>query len=95
MPTAAWMIYEVEGVGAAGGQGVNPVELAKSLLDGKTLTVFNKEALANPVIRGDAGLLSSIGLPASAAGNFANALVTAGRFTKDAQGLYHKVEAAT
>ena len=95
MPTPAWTIYEVEGVGIAGTQGISAVDMAKALLDGKTLTAFNKEAIVNPAIRADVGLIQSIGLPVSAAGNFANALVTAGEFTKDAQGVYHRVEAAT
>ena len=93
-PRPSWMVYEVEGIGIAGAQGISAVDMAKALLDSKTLAVFNKEALANPAIKADVGLLQSIGLPVSAAGNFANALVSAGEFTKDAQGVYHKVEAA-
>lgn len=89
--TPAWMIYSIEGIGVAGGQGVNPAELAESLLDGKTLPQFNKEALANDIIKGNTALLQSIALPPTAAGNFANALVKAGKFTKDDQGVFHKV----
>lgn len=93
MPTPAWTVYEVEGVGVAGTQGISAVDMAKALLDNKTLAVFNKEAIANAAIKADVGLLQSIGLPVSAAGNFANALVSAGEFTKDAQGVYHRVGA--
>ena len=89
-PTPAWMVYSIEGVGVAGGQGVDPAKLAESLLDGKTLAQFNKEALANDIIKGNTSLLQSIALPPTAAGNFANALVKAGKFTKDDQGVYHK-----
>lgn len=91
-PRVCWTVYEVEGVGVAGTQGISAAEMAKALLDGKTLTAFNKEALANAAIKADMGLLQSIGLPVSAAGNFANALVAAGEFTKDAQGVYHRTE---
>ena len=91
-PTLTWMIFEVEGVGVAGGQGVNASDLAKAMLDGKTLAQFNKEALANPVVRNDTALLTSISLPATAPGSFANSLVLAGEFTKDKQGVYHKVQ---
>lgn len=91
-PTMAWMIYEVEGVGVAGGQGVSAADVAMALLDGKTLSQFNKEALANPTIRNDTALLQSISLPATAPGSFANALVMAGQFTKDKQQVYHKVQ---
>ena len=89
-PQPAWMVYSIEGIGVAGGQGVNPTELAESLLDGKTLPQFNKEALANDIIKGNSALLQSIALPPTAAGNFANALVKAGKFTKDDSGVFHK-----
>ena len=95
MPTPAWAIYSIEGVGVAGGQGVNPAELAEALLDGKTLTQFNKDALANDIIKAHASLLQSIALPPTAPGNFANALVTAGKFIKDeTTGIFHKAVAA-
>lgn len=93
-PTPAWMIYSIEGVGVAGGQGVNPAELAEALLDSKTLPQFNKDALANDIIKANTALLQSIALPPTAAGNFANALVKAGKFTKDEKGVFHKVAAA-
>ena len=90
-PTPAWMVYSIEGVGVAGGQGVNAAELAESILDGKSLADFNKEALSNDIIKGNAALLQSIALPPTAPGNFANALVTAGKFSKDDAGVFHKV----
>ena len=88
--TPAWMVYEVEGVGVASG-GVSAKDLAMALLNGKTLAEFNKEALANPIVRNDTALLQSISMPVTAAGSFANALVKAGAFTKDDKGVYHKV----
>jgi hypothetical protein len=91
-PTPAWMVYEVEGIGVAGGQGISASDLAKGMLDGKTLAQFNKEALANAIIRADTALFSSISLPVSSPGSFANALVQAGEFTKDKSGVYHKVQ---
>ena len=92
MPTPAWMIYEVEGVGVAGSQGANTAEVAMTMLDGKTLAQFNKEALASAIIRSDTPLLQSISLPATAPGSFANSLVLAGTFTKDKAGVFHKVQ---
>ena len=89
-PTPTWTVYEIEGVGVASG-GVSAKDLAEALLNGKTLAEFNKEALANSIIRNDPALLQSISMPASAAGSFANTLVKAGRFTKDASGTFHKV----
>ena len=90
-PTPSFMIYSIEGVGVAGGQGVNPAELAENMLDGKTLAQFNQEALANDIIKGNADLLKMIAKPPTAPDNFAVALVTAGKFTVDAAGVYHKV----
>lgn len=94
VPTPAWTIYSIEGIGVAGGQGVNPVELAEALLDGKTLAQFNQEAMANDIIKSNGALLQSIAKPPTAPDNFANALVTGGKFTKDAAGVHHKVVAA-
>ncbi|KKM75274.1 hypothetical protein LCGC14_1391820 [marine sediment metagenome] len=91
VPTATWMVYSVEGVGVAGGQGQSAADLAASLLDGKTLADFNAAALANPVIRADTALLQSISKPPTAPDSFANSMLTAGKFTKDAQEVYHKV----
>ena len=90
-PTPAWTVYEVEGIGIAGGQGVTAMDLAEALLDGKTLAEFNKEALASAVIRSDTALLQAISMPPSAATNFANTLVKAGRFVKGRDSIYHRV----
>jgi len=92
-PTPAWTVYSIEGIGAVG-QGADAAEVAKQLLDGKTLPQFNAEALKNTTIKNDTALLTSISLPVSAAGNFANALIAAGEFTKDTAGVYHRVVAA-
>lgn len=90
-PTPAWTVYSIEGVGAAvsGGKSLN--EVAEDLLDGKTLQEFNKEALANQSIRSNTDLLQSISLPVTAPASFSNILVKTGRFTKDAEGRFHKV----
>lgn len=90
-PTPAWTVYEIEGVGVAGGQGVSAMDLAMSLLDGKTLAEFNVAALANPVIRNDTSLLQAISLPPTASGSFANTMLKAGKFTQDEQSVFHKV----
>jgi len=92
-PTPAWTVYEIEGVGTAGGEGTSAMDLAMSLLDGKTLADFNSAALANPVVRNDTDLLQAISLPPTAPNSFANAMVTAGKFTQDESGVFHKVVA--
>jgi len=92
-PTPAWTVYEIEGIGIAGGQGVSAMDLAMSLLDGKTLAEFNTAALANPVIRNDTALLQAISLPPTAPNSFANTLIAAGTFTQDETGVFHKVVA--
>ena len=92
MPTPWWMVYMVEGVGVAGAQGMSAIEIAEDLLDGKTLSAFNKDALANDAIKTNVALLQSISLPMSAPASFANVLVATGRFTIDAAKVYHKVE---
>lgn len=91
MPTTVWMVYSVEGIGVAGGQGITPFEKAMQLLDGKTLSAFNKLALEDQLVRGDTALLQGISLPVSAKNSFANAMITAGQFTKDDQEVYHRV----
>ncbi|MCK4414929.1 MAG: hypothetical protein KAY32_15450 [Candidatus Eisenbacteria sp.] len=94
-PTPAWTVYEIEGVGVAGGQGTSAMEVAMSKLDGKTLADFNTAALADPVIRNDTALLAAIGMPPTAPNSFANTMVSTGKFTKDeASGVFSKVVAA-
>jgi len=90
-PSPSWTIYSIEGIGVASSQGQSAMDLAMSLLDGKTLANFNDEALKNTVIRNDADLLQAISKPISAPDSFANTLVTAGKFTKDEQEVYHIV----
>ena len=91
VPRPSWTIYSIEGIGVASTQGQSAMDVAMSLLDGKTLADFNALALANPFIRADAALLQGISKPISAPDSFANTLVTAGKFTKDEQEVYHKV----
>ncbi len=90
-PTPAWTVYEIEGVGVAGSQGVNTLDLALGILYDKTLAEFNTAALANPVIRNDTALLQSISKPPTAPDSFANTMLTAGRVTQDESGIFHKV----
>jgi len=91
-PRACWTIYSIEGVGVAGGQGMSPMDKAMELLDGKTLADFNAAALADPQVRGDATLLQAISKPVSAPDSFANTMITAGKFSKDEQDIYHLVK---
>jgi hypothetical protein len=93
VPTPTWEVYMVEGIGVAGGEGVTPMQKAMELLDGKTSSEFSQAALASDIIRNDPDLLQSIGLPASAAKNFTNTMITSKQFTKDKGGVFHKVAA--
>ncbi|KKK68928.1 hypothetical protein LCGC14_2939140, partial [marine sediment metagenome] len=76
-PTPAWTVYEIEGIGVAGGGGGSATDLAMSLLNGKTLAEFNAATMANPVIRSDTAVLQAISKPPTAPDLFANSLVTA------------------
>lgn len=91
VPTPAWTVYEIEGIGTAGGAESTPLDLAIALLDGKTLAEFNKAALESPTIRGDVALLQSIGMPPSAKNSFANTMIATGKFTKDEEKVFHLV----
>lgn len=91
-PSPTWMVYLVEGVGVAGGEGQSAMDLAMSMLDGKTLAEFNAAALANPVIRNDTALLQAISQPPTAPSSFANTMMTTGKFTKDEQDIFHQVK---
>ena len=91
MPTATWEVYMIEGIGVKGAAGVNPIDAAVDLLDGKTIEEFNAAALASDVIRGDVALLQSIGMPISAPTSFSNTMIAMGKVTKDDAGLFHKV----
>ncbi|KKN72656.1 hypothetical protein LCGC14_0408980 [marine sediment metagenome] len=92
VPTAAWTVYEIEGVGVSGGGGgSNALDLAIGMLNGSTLAEFNPKALDNPAIRADVKLLQSISMPPSAPTSFANTMVSTGKFTVDGEGTYHKV----
>lgn len=92
--TPCWTVYEIEGVGVAGGQGKTPLDSAMDLLDNKSMADFNAAALANPAVRGDAALLQAISAPPAAPNNFCSTMLTTGQFIKDAQEIFHKVTAA-
>jgi len=91
MPTAVWEVYMVEGVGVKGAEGQNPMETAIKLLDGANLTEFRTAAMASDLVRGDIPLLQSIGMPETAPNSFAATMITSGSFTKDENGVFHKV----
>ncbi len=94
VPTAAWEVYMVEGVGVSGGEGITPTERAMQLLDGRTLSEFNQLAMADDLIRSDVELLQAIGMPVTAPNSFANSMVSSKQFTKDAKtGVYKRVVA--
>ena len=87
-PTPCWMVYSVEGIGSKGKTAIN---VAVQLLNGKTLAAFNQAALSSQEIRADVALLQAISKPVSAPDSFANIMVTSGKFSKDAAGVYHSI----
>jgi len=84
VPNEVWEVYELEGSGG-GASSASADDQAKKLLDGKTLSEFNKEALADPVIRKNTELQRSI-----MDKSWVKAMVVAGEFTKDENDLYHR-----
>ena len=86
VPTPVWIVFEVEGV-VAGAATTSSAEQAKKLLDGKTITEFNKAAYSDPLIRKDTELQRSI-----TDKSFVKAMLAAGEFTKDSNDLYHRVK---
>lgn len=90
-PTLVWLAFDIKGIGVAGAGSDSPSDTAEKLLDGKTLAEFNKDAIANDVIRTDPQLMSAILAPPGVPASFTNVQVAAGKFTKDAQGVFHKV----
>lgn len=93
VPTPTLMFFMVEGIGVAGGAGISPTDKAIGLLNGRTLAEFNQKVLAEPLVRNDVALLQAISLPETAPNSFAAAMLAAGKFTKDANGVYKKVGA--
>lgn len=89
--TPTWKFFMIEDIGVAGGQGVSPLDKAIELLNGKTLADFNAAALADPIIRGDTQLLTSIALPPSAPNSFSSAMLATKKFKKDKNGVFSKV----
>ena len=90
VPTAAWEVYMVEGIGIAGEEGISPLEKAMELLDGKTLAEFNSAALASDSVRSDVELLNSIGMAVSAPKSFTNTMIASKQFYKSQDGIFHK-----
>jgi len=90
IPTPVWVVYELEGKvageAAKGGEGNTALERAMSLLDGKTLSEFNKVALADVVIRKDKSLPQAI-----VDKSFVKSMIEGGLFTKDENDIYHRV----
>ena len=84
-----WVVYSIEGIGAIG--GANPNEVAYKLLDGKTSQQFKALAIVDAAIKTDPALQAMIAAPESAPTAFVNIAVASGQFTKDANGIYHKV----
>ena len=83
--TEAWEVTEIAGK-TAGQAAENPVETLSKLLDGKTLAGFNAVALGHAIVKASANVQKSI-----IDKSFVEGLVVAGKFTCDANGVYHKV----
>lgn len=92
VPTPSWAIYSVEGIGTVGVQSIPPLELAMQLLNNKSAADFNGAVIAEEAIRGDSDLMSSIGKPLSDPTSFVTTMVSSGKFTKDDNEVYHRVE---
>lgn len=89
-PTSCWQVYSVQDIGVAG-TTTSAIDIAMDLLNHKSLAEFNIAALKNPTIRGDIALLQAISKPVSADDSFSNTMVASGIFTKDGDGVYHRV----
>jgi len=84
-----WKVFEVAGV-VAGAKQITAKDKAVELLDGKTVQEHTTLALADPQIRSDTDLQKAI-----VSKDFYNSLQQAGMFSKDAQGIYHRLATAT
>jgi len=91
VPTPVWEVYELEGAASAapGSGAVTPTDRAKELLDGNTLSDFNRKAFADTLVRKDPDLQRAI-----TDKSFVKNLLDAGEFTKDENDLYHKAAPA-
>ncbi len=86
IPMAVWEVLEIAGTSKGDDGKINTSkDKAMKILDGKTLSEFNKLAYADPDIRKDVELQRGITNKSFVAG-----LVAAGAFEKDMNGVYHK-----
>ncbi len=86
VPTPVWIVAELEGTAAGGGEAVDAAAYAEELLIGKTRAQFNKAAFADAVIRKDTSLQRSI-----TDKSFINALVQMGKVAENADGVFERV----
>lgn len=87
IPMKAWEVVEFEGGVAEGeGSGGTAKDKAMELLDGATISEFNKAALADSKIRKDADLVKAI-----TNRSFITGMLEAGIFSKDVNDVYHKL----
>lgn len=75
-----WEVIALEGSGVK----VDPTVRALELLDGKTAAEFNQRVFADPVVKQDSKLLSSI-----LDNTFLPAQEAAGKIIKDKEGVFH------
>ena len=81
---ASWEVTGLKGTVAE--TKVDAMTRALELLNKKTLSQFNSDALSDPVIRSDETMQKSI-----MDGSFVTAVVEGNQVTVDADGVYHKV----
>lgn len=84
VPTPVWAVFELEGSEVSGAPST-AAEQAKKILDGKTLSEFNKEVLADATVKKDPELQRSI-----IDKSFIKAMVASKEFTKDENDIYHR-----
>jgi hypothetical protein len=81
-------VVGIEGMTPAAGVAQKSASIiAIELLDGKTEQEFNQAALRDNAIKSDPALIAQI-----VGRQFVQAMVTAGAFTKDADGRFHRVQ---
>lgn len=68
----------------------NATLVAMKLLDGKTATQFNKEALGSDIVKGDEEVFTAVATPPGSEGSFLDTMVNTGNF-KVVKGVYKRI----
>jgi hypothetical protein len=78
-----WEVIEIEGSVSK----ISPTERVLDLIDGRNDAQFNQVAIGDPILKSDANLMSQL-----VGQTLIPALEAAGKITKGADGIYHKVK---